>query len=155
MSTAISHKEIQLALRALLAAVPGLPAKRVWENEKPYAPVAGTSYVLEQFVPGPSQLYTASANGANGIKDARGLYIVQWFAPAGNGAPNVGGITELRDGADAILNAFPPGRGFPLTSGLVLRVRGDQAPTPSQIIQLDTGFAYVSVTVPWVVYTNT
>jgi hypothetical protein len=155
MPTSISYKEIQLALRTVLLTVSSLPAKRVWENEKPYTPIAGTSYVLEQFVPGPSQLYTASANGANGIKDVRGLYIVQWFAPSGNGTPNVGGITELRDGPDAILTAFPPGKGFPMTSGLILRVRGDQAPFPSQITPLDSGFAFVSVTSPWVCYTNT
>jgi hypothetical protein len=120
MPTAISYREIQLALRTVLLTVSTLPANRVWENQGPYDPPKhpGQSYVLEQFVPGPSQLYTASANGANGIKDVRGLYIVQWFAQSGDGTPNVGGITELRDGPDAILTAFPPGKGFPMTSGL-------------------------------------
>jgi hypothetical protein len=157
MPTAISYREIQLALRTVLLTVSTLPANRAWENQGPYDPAKhpGQSYVLEQFAPGSSQLYTASANGANGIKDVRGLYLVQWFAQSGDGTPNVGGITELRDGPDAILSAFPPGKGFPMTSGLVLRVRGDQAPFPSQITPLETGFSYVTVTIPWVCYTNT
>lgn len=142
--TAFSAKETHLKLRALLLAVSGIPSAIALENGATYTPTVGTPYLTESFVPSTNQLLTTT----RGIDEHRGLYIVTWYGIVG------AGIAAIRDGVAAILNTFPAGASFALTSGLTLRIRGDVGPYAGQITPIDAGFAVCVVTIPWRVYAS-
>lgn len=149
---AFSGKETQLALRAVLVTVAGLPAAqhRVWDNSYvvqpgspqpvPYKPTPGVPYLTEKGTPQPSRIISTRTT------EHRGLYIVTYFGVTGN---DIGPITTV---TDAILAAFTAMKGFVMASGNVVRVRGDIAPWPSEIIPLESGsHSYSQVTIPWFV----
>lgn len=138
------HKEVHLALRALLLSVPTLPAARVWENAGggigTYQPVQGVPYVDESYNPSTNTLLTTVRRGQ---MLATGFYYVNWFGVAG------ADIVAIRDGVDDVLAKFVPGSSVALASGHILRIAGDPAPAPGQIIPLTNGFAFCKITIPW------
>lgn len=140
---------VQLALRARLFTLATLPALVSWENVL-FQPVPGQPFVAEQFVPGPATLRGLTAGG---LVETRGLYVVQWYVPSNTG------LGALTAGADAVLALFPPESTLTTTTGDVVRIRGDAAPYRGQL-RTDptaglTGFAFLPVTIPWLVYTST
>lgn len=140
----IDHVAVQLALRSRLLTADGIPgsSQRSWEN-KDFTPTAGTTFLAEQYVPGPTTLLTTTARG---VIECRGLYVVTWGGIANSG------ITAIRTGVDSILAVFPPGTTITtLANGDVLRVRGNPAPYAGQIIQNDAGRAACTITIPFVV----
>lgn len=153
---AFSDKETQLALRAVLQTVPGLPPAqhRVWDNTwvvdpatnqmVPYKPTVNVPYLTEQYTRQPSRKIT------NRQTEHRGIYYATMFGITGSGTAAIRTVT------DAILAAFPAMQGFVMASGNVVRVRGDLAPYPGQIIDLDEGkHSYSQVAIPWFVIAPT
>lgn len=117
----------------------GLPADVVYENIT-YTPKPAVPYVEAELVPQPSELLSLPAQG--GTREDRGLYVVRWNGIAGTGA------LGLRRCADALLALFTPGTTF-LAGTDVVRVRGDNAPFASPILQRPSGHALVTLTIPW------
>lgn len=145
---AFSHADVQLALRTALLTVPGLPADRQWDNEfvedpttheiVPFQPAVGVSYLTEKYTPQPARIL------ANRSTEHRGLYIVTMFGITGSGTAAIRAVT------DAILDTFIPMKGFATTLGNIVRVRGDLAPWPGEIIDIEEGgHSYSQVTIPW------
>lgn len=117
----------------------GLPAGREWENEA-FTPTTGAPYVEEELVPGPMDQITLGKT--NGELELTPLYVVRVNVPEGVGTDAVRAYT------DALLKLFKPHSTMTLTNGDVLRVRGDPAPYPGQLIQRKSGWATVPVTIP-------
>lgn len=125
----------------------GVPAVRVFENLEPTENgvvlpelIAGRPYVKEEFAPATQRLTT---NSPRGVTESTGLYLLTWAGIANTG------MIGIRACADAVLAAFPPARGFALSDGSTLRVRGDVAPWARQITQGDGGWAKTIITIPW------
>lgn len=137
----IGHKAIRLALRTFLNAVPGLPAK-AWENVR-FVP-AGASYMEEAYVPATNTLRGMIKLGTI---DMTGLYVLRLFGQSGTG------VNELEDLADALLAHFYAGVGIPTSASADLRVRGQPGPTRGELLNLETGYAMLVVTIPWRVLT--
>lgn len=138
------YAAIKLALRNHALTVSGIPAARAWEN-KGYTPVVGTPYLEEDFVPATVTLRGLVKGGAI---ETTGLYVLKWY-----GLANVG-TSDIDAGTQAILDAFPPGSTLALTSGDVVRIRGDVAPSRGQVIPVTPGWACIPVTVAWRLYTQ-
>lgn len=141
--TAFAHGECHLSLRGVLLTVQGLPTDRAWENVE-YKPKPGTPYLEEEYVPAAQSLHTTT----KGIVEVTGLYIVKWHGLDGQGD------AAIHAGVDAILTVFAAGASFAMPSGLTLRIRGDVAPSPGQIVPEDGGFATCAMTIPWRVYAS-
>jgi len=120
-----------------------LPADRAWENVE-FTPTAGDPFVVEQFVPGGTNQFTA---GAKGWMEAQVLYSVQVHVPQKVGIGAANGY------ADALIALFSPRTTMTLTNGDTLRVRADTGPYRGQLISRDPGWATVPITVPLRLYT--
>lgn len=148
---AFSDRETQLGLRAVLLTVAGLPPvqHRVFDNSyvvppgqvqpAPYKPTANVEYWTEKYSSGPSFVRGFRTT------EHRGLYFVTVFGVPGTD------IAAIRAKTDAILLAFPAMQGFALTSGNVVRIRGDQSPYAGEITPIESGHSYSLVTIPWFV----
>ena len=141
-ATAVDHVAVQLALRAVLVTLPELPTARAWDNVK-YTPTIGQPYIVEQYVPSASTLLGMLATGP--VEDT-GLYVINWYGPAGIGI-------AMAHGVNALLGLFPPGRFLTATDGTVIRIRGDFAPRRGQILQVDPGWAVITATIPFRILT--
>ena len=122
-----------------------LPSVRVWENAEPknaagatVTLVPGTPYITEQYLPGPTERITL---GPLGELEAMPVYIPTVYVPS-----NVGRMAAAKY-ADALVTLFAPETAITL-SGSSLRVRSRPGPFPGQLLQLETGFAGIAVTVP-------
>lgn len=134
----ISHVACQRALRTKLLTMSGLPAatQRAWENID-FSPTTGTTWVQEEYLPGPMFRVTT---GTYGELEARPTYVVTFHGSQNTGMDTLGAL------ADTALTLFAPGTSMAVGSD-TLRVRGDTAPYRGQLLVLD-GWASVSVTVP-------
>lgn len=128
--------EVAAAGKTLAA---GLPAGREWENET-FTPTTGSPYVEEELVPGPMVQITLGKE--NGELELTPLYVVRVNVPEGVGTDAIRAYT------DALLRLFKTHTTMTLANGDVLRVRGDPAPYPGQLIPRKTGWATVPVTIP-------
>jgi hypothetical protein len=70
------------------------------------------------------------------------LYVLRIYAPAG------AGVKDLNAQLGRILARFAPGTPITASDGTVVRVRGDVAPTRSQITNDSPGWAVSTVTIP-------
>lgn len=113
-----------------------LPVIQAWENIEA-TPLTARWYLEEEYLPGPSNLL-----GTSRFLECFPTYIVKLY-----GLSNTG-ITALYRGADAVLALFPPRQAFTLSTGDVLRVRTNPAPSRGQLIPLAAGRAAIVVTVP-------
>lgn len=143
----VSLAAVQLCLRNVVLGLAQLPAARAWENIA-FTPTEGQPYVAEQFVPA---MQTLQGLLTGGTIETRGLYVIQWYGMLGTG------LGALTAGVDALLALFPPGAAFTASTGAIVRVRGDVAPTRGPIRYDDSrtgvpGWAVVAVRIPWVVY---
>ncbi|HEY4133504.1 MAG TPA: phage tail terminator-like protein [Gemmatimonadaceae bacterium] len=137
----VSRIAVQLALRARLEAVSGIPPKgqRAFENID-FKPTPSTPYITEQFIPQPGVLPGLT----RGPSVSFGLYIVTMYGLTKNGISAIGSVV------DAILAAFPPGLTFAqLVNGDSIRIRGLPAPSSGQIIPQDDGWAVCAMTIPF------
>jgi hypothetical protein len=116
----------------------GLPELRAWENV-PVTPVTGRPYIREQYIPGPLARETL---GAFGRLEARPMYGIGVYGVTNTG---LGGVLDY---ADALLTLFAPGTAIVASNGDTLRVRSDTAPFRGQLMQHESGWAMVLVTVP-------
>lgn len=132
----VNHHAVHLALRN--HALPALPAQREWENVA-FQPVPGAPYVEEDYVPA-----TATLRGLvqGGTVETTALYVLRWFGTAGDG------VRTINDGITALLSRFPPGSAITATDGTRIYVRGDVAPTRSQITNPAPGWAMSTITIP-------
>jgi hypothetical protein len=146
----ILDHEIHMALRARLEAVAEIPppADRSWPNVD-FTPPVDRAHIESDYVPGPRPVITMPTS--TGVVEASGLFVVRYCGLTDRGESI---ITEV---AAAILEAFRPGTSETLASGNVLRIRGDLAPYPSQILPTgDTNKSRCTITIPWRCYaTNT
>ena len=132
----IDHHLVHLALRNRAASA--LPAAREYENVA-FTPPAGAPYVEEDYVPATSELRGLVKAGT--VEDTA-MYVLRWYGIAGQGT------SAMNTGVQAILALFRPGDRFTATDGTVIRVRGDVAPTRSQIINAPDGRPVATVTIP-------
>ncbi len=122
----------------------GWPAVRCYPNTAAQ-PIAGRPFVEAEAIPGGNTLRAGPAQG--GTTEQTGLYVVRWYGLAAMGA---GGV---RRAIDALAAHFTPGT--TLTVGTdVARVRGDIAPTISQLIQRPGGWCQCTLTIPWRVFST-
>lgn len=149
MSGPANLTAVQMCLRNVVLTLPQLPKDRAFENVL-FQPKMGSPYIAEQFTPA-----TQSLKGLlkGGLIEARGLYVIQWY-----GVLNTG-LNALTAGVDALLALFPPGASFTTSTGDTVRVRGDVAPTRSEIHYDDSrtgapGWALIAARIPWQVFTT-
>lgn len=138
----VDHAAVHLALRN--HAMPALPASREWENVE-FRPTPGVPYVEEDYVPATSTLLGLFKGGT--IEDTA-LYVFRWYDVAGRGT------AAINTGISALLARFAPGTAIVAGDGSIVRVRGDVAPTRSQITNPAPGWAMSAVTIPVRVYTQ-
>jgi hypothetical protein len=119
-----------------------LPSRRAWENME-FRPEPGWPYLEEDFVPGTSELRSASANG--GLLEDTGLYVLRCVGLQGTGS------LAIRAMVAAMQARYAPGLALLVAAGAAY-VRGDVAPTSSAIRRLDGGWAVCTLTVPWRAY---
>jgi uncharacterized protein DUF4128 len=115
----------------------GMPSTRGWENVKITAPT--TTYVEEQFIPGPVQKVTL---GLNGELELTPMYSLLIHVPDDTGIKANGGY------AKALLALFSPGTTVAVGSEF-LRVRSDVGPFRGQRQPSRSGFSVVPVTIPF------
>lgn len=120
----------------------GLPPLIAWEGVD-FSPEAGRWYVDEDYVPGPAGRKTL---GRFAQMEHYPTYFLNLYAP-----PNYG-VLALYALADALTTRFAPETALVLTSGDVLRVRGDVAPFRGQLTTR-AGYAVVPVTIPLILRT--
>lgn len=125
--------------------VAGLPKMRAWENLE-LEPIAGRPYVEGDYVPATRVALTVPAIG--GIAQDTGIYVVKWYGIAGTG------LLALSRSASALLALFRPGDVVPLSDGTAVRIRGDTGPWRGQVRQDAPGWALVTVTIPWRLYST-
>lgn len=139
----VDDTTVQLALRAHLVTMPGLPASRAWENDY-FKPIAGVPFVSEQYVPGPRK---QRGIGPFAKVDRRPTYIVTIHHP-------VNSKLAARVAADAVVAHFPMRKKWALTDGSELRVRADAGPVPGQMLPSEPGFEAVPVSINLQLWTN-
>lgn len=146
---ALNHDAVHLALR--LRAKPAMPAVRLLENIQPATlPAQGVEYSEEEFVPGTSTLWSATASG--GVVQDEGLYVIRWYGVAGAGTTGTGGMSQS---ISTLLALFPPGSAITAADGTIIRIRSDVAPKRGQILpNLIPGRAVATITIPWRVYST-
>jgi len=115
----------------------GLPSGRAWEN-KEYSPTTGDPFVEENYLPGPMEQVTL---GPYGFLEAFPSLVVKIYVP-----PN-DGIGAARQYADALLALFAPRTSLTVASHTVT-VRTQPAPYSGQLLQTDSGWAVLPITVP-------
>lgn len=115
----------------------GLPERRGWEGIE-LSDLEGRWRVDEDYLPGPARIITI---GRFGQVEYSPMYVLKVYAPGGFG---VAGSYKVADG---LLRVFPPQLAMPLSSGDVLRVRGDPAPYRGQLMA-SGGKGVIVVTVP-------
>lgn len=113
-----------------------LPPIQAWENLQA-TPLTARWYIEEEYLPGPSNLI-----GTSRFLEVFPTYIVKLY-----GLSNTG-ITALYRASDAILALFPPRLALTLSTGDVLRVRTNPAPSRGQLIPLAAGRAAIVNTIP-------
>ncbi len=128
--------------RSLIA---GLPALRAWENLD-LEPITGRPYVEGDYVPATRDLRTIPSTG--GVVEDTGLYIVKWYGIAGTG------LLALSRAANALLALFRPGDVLALADSTTLRIRETPAPYRGQARADAPGWAVVTVTIPWRLYST-
>lgn len=114
-----------------------LPSLRGYENV-PITPVADEPYCTEEYLPGGAGLATL---GSFGELEVRPTYVVSVYAPQG------GDVLAIRKTLDALLTHFAPNTPIAVGSDRAI-VRGDVAPTPTPIRQLEDGWAVASLSIP-------
>ena len=122
----------------------GLPQHVAWENTR-FTPPAGTPWVEEQFVPGPTVQLSV---GDGGTLEARPLYTLLVHVPEESGVGAANGY------ADGLIQHFRPLTRMTLTNGDTLRVRTDTGPFRGQMLRRQPGWAVVPVTFPLLLYTT-
>lgn len=116
-----------------------LPSMRAFENVD-LIPAAGIPYVEEDYAPATHTLIAGPRQG--GIAEETGLYMLKLYGPT-----NVG-VGALRKLADALAALFAGGT--ILTSGAgAVRIRGDVAPVPAQILPQGNGWSVLPLSVYW------
>ncbi len=128
--------------RSLIA---GLPQLRAWENVE-LEPVSGRPYFEGDYVPATRDLRTVPAAG--GITEDTGIYVVKWYGIAGTG------LLALSRAANALLALFKPGDVLALVDSTALRIREKPGPWRGQARADAPGWAVVTVTIPWRLYST-
>lgn len=141
----IETEDVQLAIRARLLALVGLPAAWAWEG-KAFTPTTGVPFMQEEFDAGVGAQVGIGPGGAIHTRPALYLYP---HAPVNSGL-------QARRYADVVLAGFPPGYEIALPGGNTLQVRAaPSAPTAGPIGRsVDyPGFVTLLVTVPFLLET--
>jgi len=129
----------------------GFPPLREWENDE-FPPkvngvpvdTAGRYYVDEDYLPGPAAVRTT---GPGRQVEHTPTYVLKLYSPPARG------ILAPYALADALLAHFAPHTALLLSTGDVLRVRGDVAPYRGQLTVRE-GYALIVVTIPLRLRTN-
>lgn len=122
----------------------GLPSRVAWENQDfAPAPVPGTPYVEEQYIPGPGDVRTL---GANATILAEPMYALTLYAISNQD------ISAASKYADALITLFAPTTAIAVGSE-TLHVRADVVPYRGQLRQTGNGWAMVMVTIPLRIHT--
>jgi hypothetical protein len=133
----IDHTSYQLALRAHLNTMAGLP-EVAWQG-KAYTPEVGTRYLREEYLPGPMRRITAAYTSA--VLECDPMYVLTIFETQNQG------ISASSNLAVDLIEHFAPGTDITASNGDVLKVRGDVAPFAGQQISVD-GSTQQTVTIP-------
>lgn len=142
----IETEDVQLAIRARLLALTGLPDQWAWDG-KLFKPTTGASFIQEQFESG--IIYQAGI-GPGGAMIGRPILRLYPHAPLNSGL-------QVRRFADILLAGFPPGYVIPLPGADTLQVRdapnAPNAPGPIGRSTEFDGFLTMLVTIPFVLET--
>lgn len=114
-----------------------LPPLQAWEGIVFEAPV-GRWWVEEDYLPGPAFVATV---GPGRQLESTPLYVLKLYSPPGYG------VLAPYALADALLTHFAAMTPITLSTGDVMRVRGDVAPYRGQLTVRE-GYALVTVTIP-------
>lgn len=142
----IETEDIQLAIRARLLGLTGLPDQWAWDG-KAFRPTTGIAFMQELFESG---VIAQTGIGPGGAMLGRPILRLYPHAPLNSGL-------QVRRYADIVLAGFPPGYLIPLAGADTLQVRDSpnapNAPGPiGRSIEFD-GFLTMLVTVPFTLET--
>jgi hypothetical protein len=140
----VNHKALQLAFRARLLTLSGLPDDRAWENTQ-FTPRVGHPYIEEEYLPAPGTLRGFTQGG---VAEDTGMYVVRWYGLANTDLAIV-------DDVHALLALFPPGLALTTTAGDTAHVRGDVMPSRSPLRADGPDWIVCTVTIPFRCYTLT
>lgn len=130
---------VKLALRA--RALSALPGARAWENAA-FKPVVGTPYVTEALAPAPPFRIGVSPQG---VVETTGLYVLTWYAVAGTGT------VAFSAALTTLLALFAPGTTV-LAGSVGVRIRGNPAPSRSQITDVAPSWAVSVIRIPYLIW---
>lgn len=141
----IDHKSYVLALRARAVSLSVSPAPQWAFIDVPYTPVAGVTYIGEDYAPGSAPQVTVAHTGGELLFS--GIYVLRVNAPAGGGFDSTGKYVK------GILGLFPPGS--TLAAGTqTIRIRSNPAaPYAEGLRNMEGGRAMVPVNIPFQVMT--
>ena len=114
-----------------------LPLGRAWENVK-YEPTTKVPWVEENYLPGGME---KTSLGPLGELEALPLYVVKIYVPQNTG------IGAARTYADQLITLFAPGTSLTV-AGHTVTVRTVPTTYAGQLIQTESGFGVIPVTVP-------
>ena len=143
---AVTHTAYKLALRNRAQTLTTVPAPAWAFEDRPFSPVAGQTYIQEQYVPATAPLVTL---GNQGEIEVTGFYVLQVFAPSGTDTSK--GLAETY--ANDLIALFPPGLSLTATNGQVVRVRTNPATYREQLRNVE-GRSMIPVNIPFRVRTN-
>lgn len=118
-----------------------LPESVGWEDTEVDRAPAHRGFVSDELVPAATNVRTLPVSG--GLMDHTGLYVVRW-----HGVPGYGREAISRC-ADAVLALYPPGAFATLSDGAALRIRETPAPFRGQLLRLETGGVFTTITIPY------
>lgn len=118
-----------------------LPESVGWEDTEVDRAPANRCFASDELVPATTNVRTLPVSG--GLMDHTGLYIVRW-----HGVPGYGRAAISRC-ADAVLALYPPGAFATLSDGVALRIRETPAPSRGQLLRLETGGVFTTITIPY------
>ncbi len=130
-------QDIRGALHAQAITAAGFPASnQIAEEGMPFTPTPGTTWVRLTFRPVQQRPFALAGQG--GVKGHKGTYLVDVYAPAGNGTADAESL------ADAVRDVFLPATRLALDSEHIIIDYAERAPA-----LLGADWSTVPVTIGW------
>jgi len=131
------YGDVRAALESQVANIAGVPsaANRAWQNVQ-FTPTTGTSWIRMTFQPTRRRPQDVTADG---LQRFDGLFLIDVFAPEGNGPADAEVL------ADATVDAFEAGTILSANGQTVMIEYAEVANAPNQ----DSPWFQVPVTIKW------
>jgi len=131
------YGDVRAALESQVANIAGVPsaANRAWQNVQ-FTPTTGTSWIRMTFQPTRRRPQDVTADG---LQRFDGLFLIDVFAPEGNGPADAEVL------ADATVDAFEAGTILSANGQTIMIEYAEVASAPNQ----DSPWFQVPVTIKW------